>query len=437
MKAVAVFVAIFCQILNATNFDEIFADFREDPGAEKKIYTLQDLLKRAAKNPKITLAKYREDDAQIAVYTAIARFLPDVNASYELSHNHQKISTKNMRNLPAQERFSQNFSISATANIFNGFSDFYALKEARANAEAAYFAKNSEKDALYLAIISAYFSYFDEHANFLSLERKQKQLEDHIARLKNLVQQELSTRENLQILEARNAGILARKKGVELKKLQLKMQISRMISEENFTLAYSKIPNFPKTDVKPAQNNDILALQNRAMAAQNAYEKANYLPVVNVFASASFGTQKPKNASVQDLVSVSVGLRVGIKITDNIIINLQKQHLKIAEMTAQIELNERKNDLKNALFLQKKSLEIADEKIAAAMLNYEAQSARFASVEKKFAANLTDTTAFYEALSENFDALKDVYTAANEKQREAANFAVKSGQNLDEILGLK
>ncbi|MDU7693220.1 MAG: TolC family protein [Helicobacter sp.] len=386
----------------------------------KNIFSLKDLLNASKQSLSQTTKDLAIDEANKYVQTTILAFAPQVNVGYSFGQNNTYNKNKTLSN------DNQNVSVQANLNVFNGFKDWYAYKEAEAREESAQFNKSFSQNQADLQIINEYFSYFSNLSRYFAMQKKQNQINQALSALQALYLQGLRPLENIEVLKAQSALVEYEIAGLSLKIEQNKLNLELATNLKIDGLKYQslKSPDLNKSETR----GDILALDANLRAIEYQNSQLNYFPTININGTLNYSL--PTKKGEETLLSSNFGLNVSFGITNAIGTTLLKQIKTIQTLSAQKALALQKFEQQNNQKLYAKSLQIAKLRIDSALKNYQSQDLAFQNIKQKFNANLVNFSDFLDALSKDFDALAQYNESINAYEQEKARFIFNNGLDL-------
>lgn len=393
----------------------------------KNIYSLSDLFLAADKNNHSIASKNLDiDTSEKAIQIAIFNFSPHIGAQFRYSK--QFLNVENAKD--AIKSDAKNLSANLSWNLFNGFKDYYAYKQAQANNAGAILAAESVKNNVFLSIVNGYYSYFNNLARYFALQKKQQELEFSLNRIKSLYSQGLALKENIASLQAQDVLIKYETQSVRLEIEKIKQDLSLSTGLNIQALKYQKLKELDSKS-KALVRSDINAMVQSLKALKFEEERLNYYPVVDF----DYALVKPivKKDAKSSYIN-TFGLTFSLKITDSISIALQKQLAQIKQLSLSHEIANLKNKQANELAIGQQGLKISKLKVQSAFQNYLFQNLAFKNIQQKFNSNLVNANDFLSSLSANFDALSNYTQSVNANELNKARFIVNSGLELQNYL---
>ena len=165
--------------------------------AQDKTWTLKECVNHALENNlSVQRAKYTTDLRKEDIATAKGDFLPGVSASASQDFNFGSIFINGV-GLVNNDTRSNNFSVSTSYTLFDGFRIKNAYKQSQNSYDASLFDLEKMKNDISLNIVNSYLNVLFNKENLKIAEAQVKISEEQYNRTKELVEEGVQPRGNL------------------------------------------------------------------------------------------------------------------------------------------------------------------------------------------------------------------------------------------------
>lgn len=435
------FTAFFLEILFALNSSsildtDIIEDIRKIQDVHAHHYTLGELLRAADNNYSLQSLALKSLQAKKAVLISKLSFLPSLNLSYNYSNNDSRLNSG--ANLNYDTQFAQ---ATFTLNLFNGFATWYSIQEKNATYLSSMAEEEFARQNIYLQVTQQFYEYFDNISLLVANQRKLQQIQSDIDRVQRLYNQGLTTLDNLESLKAQEAQAQYSINDVNLNLEKNKLMLGYLTNLNVEALSYTLL-NSPSFELK--ERADISSLEYQIQAISYQGKEAHYYPTIDLVNTFTYNIQKrplSSSASLGSFVAIFnpdmqnvFGITISWKILDTIGVAVQKQYLKISQLSSEKSLHYKRMEQKKDEQLFRKTLEIAQRKIEYAQTSLQSANTAFDLVKKKYDANLLNFTDYLQALSTKFDAESNLSQTLNNYELQKANYIFYSGQKIRDYI---
>ncbi|MBZ7928634.1 TolC family protein [Campylobacter molothri] len=393
---------------------------------------LKELINLSQKNEQYFIKQIQSEQAKLTSSEVFRNYLPSLslNSAY-VANNKDRFIIDPQESLFA--KFSLNFL------LFDGGAREANLKALKEQEKISLLSKEQTRNYLALNATTLYFNSLSLRKIIATNEQKVEFLKSTLQRLKKFYATGLSSKDELESIEAKfHLSVLDLHQN-ELKFENIQKEI-RILTGENI------IPEGQATLEKPfydkvLNNYDVLiARENVNLARENVnLAKAQYYP--KFFIQDNFGFYKnnynPKvpypfiNLTNEILEKYSQNNQIILGIEWKIFDfnsrakKVEKERLNVQIANANARLNERKN--REELLYLLKNIKVLKEQIIALKLALKAANIAFESIDKKYSAGLVSYVEYLQALEAKFKAQSDLELARNEFEITKANYYFNAG----------
>ena len=408
--------------------------------AKNKV-SLKDLLQAANSNYSLQaqIAQVQASKKNVAI--AKASLLPRFDIDYAYQYTYNKISGSmnygERGNYSAQVGHAQ-FQL----DLFSGFSTLNSIREKKATYRSSVADMEYAKQQIYLQVIQQYYSYFNNLSQLLSLRHKLEDTQSDAKRVEKLYASGLSTIDDLESLRSQVASteyqIADMRVSIEENILMLKyltnLEFDGLIRE-----------NISNPTIKQNQERmDILSLKEQIKAQKYLNKQYNYYPTITLADTYTWYIQKPdwvNDPSIASYVSYMypthgnvVSLTVTLRLLDDISLTLQKQYIRLGQLTQEKQLAYKQAEKNKDEALYRKRIEVAQSQIKSAQASLKSANASFDNVRKKYSNQLVNFTDYLRALSTKYDAEATYSQSLNNYELQKANYIFYSGQQIQDFV---
>ncbi|CRF41292.1 TolC family protein [Helicobacter ailurogastricus] len=393
---------------------------------------LADLIRNADNNYSLQAARLQVAQALKNHSIAKAKFLPSMKSNYTFDRRD--------RDTPFYPNYNmQLLNTNLKLNLFNGFSDINNVREKAASYRSNSANMEYTKQNIYLQVVQQYYQYFNNMAQLVALQKKLAELRSNIKRIRDLYNEGLTTIDDLESAKAQ--GALSEN---DITDMQFSIEQNRLTLEY---LTNSKIPSLRRTTILPPtlslkERADIRALREQITAIHYQNKQLNFYPTVDINDDWQYYIQKPAYAMGKDNrfgnlypdQQNTFGIAVGLNILDDIGINLQKQYLRLNQLSQEKTLMYKRMEQAKDEQLYRKSLDMARAKIKSSEASLKSATISYESIKRKYAANLVDFTTYLRALRTRFDAEVVYNQSLNNYEMQKANYIFYSGHHIQDYV---
>ncbi|WP_205588348.1 TolC family protein [Helicobacter vulpis] len=394
--------------------------------------SLAELIRNANNNYSLQAAQLQVGQALKNHTIAKAKFLPTMSSNY--TFNRRDRNTLFFPNYNMQ-LLNTNLKL----NLFNGFSDINNVREKSATYRSSAASMEYTRQSIYLQVVQQYYQYFNNMAQLVALKRKLAELRSDIKRVSQLFDQGLTTIDNLESAKAQ--GALSQN---DITDMEFAIEQNRLTLEY---LTNSKIPSLRRTTIlEPSlglkERADLRSLREQITAIHYQNKQLNYYPTVDVNDDWQYYIEKPAFARGKDNrfgnlfpnQQNTFGIVVGLNILGDIGINLQKQYLRLNQLSQEKTLMYKKMEQQKDEQLYRKSLDMARSKIRSSEASLKSATVSYESIKKKYNASLVDFTTYLRALRTRFDAEVIYNQSLNNYEMQKANYIFYSGHHIQDYV---
>ncbi|WP_120945677.1 MULTISPECIES: TolC family protein [Helicobacter] len=393
---------------------------------------LSELIKNADNNYSLQAARLQVSQALKNHAIAKAKFLPTMTSNYTFNRRD--------RDTPFFPNYNmQLLNTNLKLNLFNGFSDVNNVREKSATYRSNSANMEYTKQSIYLQVVQQYYQYFNNLAQLVALKRKLAELRADIKRVSQLFDQGLTTIDNLESAKAQ--GALSEN---DITDMEFSIEQNRLTLEY---LTNSKIPSLKRTTILEPnlglkERADLRALREQITAIHYQNKQLNYYPTIDVNDDWQYYIEKPAFARGKDNrfgnlfpnQQNTFGIVVGLNILNDIGINLQKQYLRLNQLSQEKTLMYKKMEQQKDEQLYRKSLDMARSKIRSSEASLKSATVSYESIKKKYNASLVDFTTYLRALRTRFDAEVIYNQSLNNYEMQKANYIFYSGHHIQDYV---
>ncbi|KGN72986.1 hypothetical protein HQ47_08995 [Porphyromonas macacae] len=275
--------------------------------AQQSVQTLDSCIRYAWKHSiDARQADARYSSAKAAYINAIGQLLPQVSASTGVSFNFGRGLNAETNTYTDINSFSNNYSVSASMTLFDGFQSLFAIEEKRHQKNQSKLDTQKQRNLAALGTVEAYYNLlYSEGMYRLSLEKlgESSKLLEQVQRM-----EELGSKSHADVLEVAareasdRASVSKAKNQALIAELQLKEKMNWPVEEdlvidsiprEILDSVFVQIVSVDRQSVfKYAETNDpalqMARLQTRAAKASLKASWADFLP--KIYVGAGFNT---------------------------------------------------------------------------------------------------------------------------------------------------
>ncbi|OBV29576.1 hypothetical protein BKN38_04025 [Helicobacter sp. CLO-3] len=415
----------------------------------KNMVGLTELLNGADNNYSLQAALLQVASAKKNTTIAKASFLPRLDIDYAYQYTYRSLQSArstfgdnvmdfgqmgNYQNQAASARFS--------LDLFSGFSTLNQIRERSATYRSSIADAEHTKQQIYLQVIQQYYSYFNNLSQLLSLARQLEEVQSDLKRVEQLYRSGLSTIDDMESLRSQVSSseyqIASMKLSVEENILMLKyltnLEFDGLRREDIATPAL-------KTDIERA---DITSLKEQIKSLKYQNKQLNYFPTITLADTYTWNVQKPAYVTATGanpfLViqfpthSNVLSITATLKLFDDIGLTLQKQYMKLNQLSQEKQLAYRQAEKTKDEILYRRRLEVARSQILSSEASLKSANISFDNVRKRYNNQLVNFTDYLRALSTKYNAEATYNQALNNYELQKANYIFYSGQTIQEYV---
>ncbi|MBM0637217.1 TolC family protein [Campylobacter sp. VicNov18] len=395
---------------------------------------LREFIVLSQNNEQYLIKQIQNQQANLTKSQTLRNYLPSLslNSAY-IANNKDRFITD-----PQESLFA---NVSLKLLLFDGGAREANLRILESKEKLSLLNKEQSKNYLALNAATLYFNTLSLEKILLLNEQKVKLLQSTFERLQKFYDAGLSSKDELQSIEAKYHLSLLELSQAQLQLTKIQKEI-KILSNTNFTPKGQAFLENPYQQT--SQNYEVLMAKEQInLAKENVnLAKAQYFP--KLYIQDNFGFYKnnynPKipapyaNLADQFLEKYSQGNQFIIAIEWKIFDfnarakEVEKERLNVQIANANARLNQRKNE-EELMFLDK-SLKVLKEQIYALELSLNAAKSSFTSINKKYQAGLVSYIEYLQALELQFKAQSDLELAKNELEITKANYYFNLGIDL-------
>lgn len=430
------------------NFNEILAQIEMMMDSSKQKVGLKDLLLGADNNYSLQAQMLQAESNKKIASVAKAAFLPRFDVDYGYQHNYKTIPNMmqfgnfgNYQTQAANARFS--------LDLFSGFSTINMIREKTATYRSSVADVEYTKQNIYLQVIQQYYSYFNNLSQLLSLKRQLEQVRTDMKRIESLYSSGLATIDDLESLRSQ---VSSNEYQIADMKLSVEQNILMLKHLTNMEFDGLRRENLAIPALKDnLERQDIISLREQINALKYQNKQQHYYPVITLSDTYTWQIQKPeyvtnpsKFGSDPSMASFyqrmfpthanTIGLSVTLKVFDDIGVSFQKQALRLSQLAQEKQLAYKQAEKTKDEQLYRKTLEVAQSKIASAEASLKSANISFDNVRKKYNNQLVNFTDYLRALSTKYNAEATYNQALNNYELQKANYIFYSGQQIQEYV---
>ena len=305
------------------------------------------------------------------------------------------------------------------------------------------------KQNIYLQVIQQYYSYFNNLSQLLSLKRQLEQVRTDMKRIESLYSSGLATIDDLESLRSQ---VSSSEYQIADMKLSVEQNILMLKHLTNMEFDGLKREDLAIPALKDnLERQDIISLREQINALKYQNKQQHYYPIVTLSDTYTWQIQKPeyvtnptKFGSDPSMASFYqrmfpthanvLGVTVTLKLFDDIGVSFQKQALRLSQLAQEKQLAYKQAEKTKDEQLYRKTLEVAQSKIASAEASLKSANISFENVRKKYNNQLVNFTDYLRALSTKYNAEATYNQALNNYELQKANYIFYSGQQIQEYV---
>lgn len=430
------------------SFNELLAQIEAMTDNSKQKVGLKDLLLGADNNYSLQAQMFQAESNKKIASVAKAAFLPRFDVDYGYQHNYKTIPNMmqfgnfgNYQTQAANARFS--------LDLFSGFSTINMIREKNAAYRSSVADVEYAKQNIYLQVIQQYYSYFNNLSQLLSLKRQLEQVRTDMKRIESLYSSGLATIDDLESLRSQ---VSSSEYQIADMKLSVEQNILMLKHLTNMEFDGLKREDLAIPALKDnLERQDIISLREQINALKYQNKQQHYYPIVTLTDTYTWQIQKPeyvtnptKFGSDPSMASFyqrmfpthanTIGLSVTLRVFDDIGVSFQKQALRLSQLAQEKQLAYKQAEKTKDEQLYRKTLEVAQSKIASAEASLKSANISFENVRKKYNNQLVNFTDYLRALSTKYNAEATYNQALNNYELQKANYIFYSGQQIQEYV---
>nr|WP_233709644.1 TolC family protein [Helicobacter suis] len=395
---------------------------------EGNALSLADLIKNANNNYSLQAARLQVAQALKNHAIAKAKFLPTLSGSYTFNH-------RNRNTLFYPNYSMQLLDTKLTLNLFNGFSDVNGVRQQAASYRSSSANMEYTKQSIYLQVVQQYYQYFNNMAQLVAYKERLAELQFNLKRIRRLYDQGLVAIDELESAKAQSA--LSEN---DITNIQFSIEQNRLTLEY---LTNSKIHSLRRTTLlQPSfalrERADLRALREQITAISYQNKALNYYPTVDINDDWQYYIQKPAFARGKDnrfgnlfpQQQNTVGIVVSLNILSDIGLSLQKQYVRLNQLSQEKTLMYKKMEQQKDEELYRRSIYMAVDRIRSSEASLKSATISYDSIKRRYAANLVDFTTYLRALRTRFDAEVVYNQSLNNYEMQKANYIFYSGHEI-------
>ncbi len=379
--------------------------------AQQKKWTLEECVYYAVEN-NLTIAQFELDleNATIDKSDALGAFLPDFNASANVSNSTGLVLDPTTNTLATSTILSASGNLTSSLTLFDGLRNFHRLNRAKLNALSNQYRLDNLKDDIRLAVANGYLQILSNKESLKVFKAQYAVTEQDLKRTKELVASGVVPRgdqleieataatQEQQIVNAENLLIISRISLAQL--LQLTDYENFDIADEEFDIPPAEIlDNSPRTifdkaltfrnDIKFSESNVELALKDLDIAKGARYPTLGAFFNYNTrYSDQNFDPFTGRLISFRDQLYLNDGIAYGAQLNipvfngfsvknsikrSQISVERAKLQLEQDKQTLESNVNQAYVDVRGSF----KSYEAAEKTMDARKLAYEYSKERF------------------------------------------------------------
>lgn len=430
------------------SFNELLAQIEAMTDNSKQKVGLKDLLLGADNNYSLQAQMLQAESNKKIASVAKAAFLPRLDVDYGYQYNYKTIPNMmqfgnfgNYQTQAANARFS--------LDLFSGFSTINMIREKNAAYRSSVADVEYAKQNIYLQVIQQYYSYFNNLSQLLSLKRQLEQVRTDMKRIESLYSSGLATIDDLESLRSQ---VSSSEYQIADMKLSVEQNILMLKHLTNMEFDGLKREDLAIPALKDnLERQDIISLREQINALKYQNKQQHYYPIVTLSDTYTWQIQKPeyvtnptKFGSDPSMASFYqrmfpthanvLGVTVTLKLFDDIGVSFQKQALRLSQLAQEKQLAYKQAEKTKDEQLYRKTLEVAQSKIASAEASLKSANISFENVRKKYNNQLVNFTDYLRALSTKYNAEATYNQALNNYELQKANYIFYSGQQIQEYV---
>ena len=430
------------------SFNELLAQIEAMTDNSKQKVGLKDLLLGADNNYSLQAQMLQAESNKKIASVAKAAFLPRLDVDYGYQYNYKTIDNMmqfgnfgNYQTQAANARFS--------LDLFSGFSTINMIREKNATYRSSVADVEYAKQNIYLQVIQQYYSYFNNLSQLLSLKRQLEQVRTDMKRIESLYSSGLATIDDLESLRSQ---VSSSEYQIADMKLSVEQNILMLKHLTNMEFDGLKREDLAIPALKDnLERQDIISLREQINALKYQNKQQHYYPIVTLTDTYTWQIQKPeyvtnptKFGSDPSMASFyqrmfpthanTIGLSVTLRVFDDIGVSFQKQALRLSQLAQEKQLAYKQAEKTKDEQLYRKTLEVAQSKIASAEASLKSANISFENVRKKYNNQLVNFTDYLRALSTKYNAEATYNQALNNYELQKANYIFYSGQQIQEYV---
>lgn len=430
------------------SFNELLAQIEAMTDNSKQKVGLKDLLLGADNNYSLQAQMLQAESNKKIASVAKAAFLPRFDVDYGYQYNYKTIDNMmqfgnfgNYQTQAANARFS--------LDLFSGFSTINMIREKNATYRSSVADVEYAKQNIYLQVIQQYYSYFNNLSQLLSLKRQLEQVRTDMKRIESLYSSGLATIDDLESLRSQ---VSSSEYQIADMKLSVEQNILMLKHLTNMEFDGLKREDLAIPALKDnLERQDIISLREQINALKYQNKQQHYYPIVTLTDTYTWQIQKPeyvtnptKFGSDPSMASFyqrmfpthanTIGLSVTLRVFDDIGVSFQKQALRLSQLAQEKQLAYKQAEKTKDEQLYRKTLEVAQSKIASAEASLKSANISFENVRKKYNNQLVNFTDYLRALSTKYNAEATYNQALNNYELQKANYIFYSGQQIQEYV---
>ena len=430
------------------SFNELLAQIEAMTDNSKQKVGLKDLLLGADNNYSLQAQMLQAESNKKIASVAKAAFLPRLDVDYGYQYNYKTIDNMmqfgnfgNYQTQAANARFS--------LDLFSGFSTINMIREKNATYRSSVADVEYAKQNIYLQVIQQYYSYFNNLSQLLSLKRQLEQVRTDMKRIESLYSSGLATIDDLESLRSQ---VSSSEYQIADMKLSVEQNILMLKHLTNMEFDGLKREDLAIPALKDnLERQDIISLREQINALKYQNKQQHYYPIITLSDTYTWQIQKPeyvtnptKFGSDPSMASFYqrmfpthanvLGVTVTLKLFDDIGVSFQKQALRLSQLAQEKQLAYKQAEKTKDEQLYRKTLEVAQSKIASAEASLKSANISFENVRKKYNNQLVNFTDYLRALSTKYNAEATYNQALNNYELQKANYIFYSGQQIQEYV---
>jgi len=321
-------------------------------------------------------------------------------------------------------------------DIYDGGKKSSITKQKQNELKSSQFDTTAFKKSLSLQIVQEFFTIKNIDASLLALDEQRKSLKAQLDRVKKFYEAQLSTKENIDKLQAAYDTNSYNIQSLKFQRLTTRQALELKVGKNISTLDKTKF--IKQLDLNLEIDDNIKSLQAKENSLQNLANSLNsaYLPQVNISDTYNINgysrsdTLHPDGLDNQNKLMLSLNVRL----FDGGSVSKRKQAIMINKQSLNSQIEYKTKEQKMLFDLSKSRIDTSKLKIKSASSALSSATSAYKTIDEKYKAGIVDNVAFLDALSVKTNATALYEKSLNDLEVAYAIYYFYAGKNIQEFL---